>query len=401
MKQSVFLLLVFFALQLKAQPSNCVLKQPVITIDFGSGYISDVNIVTPANYERVRKYCPNDGHYAYTPYTSDCFDAHWFTLDEDHTPGDVSGNMLLVNSSYDAGTFLKTTLNGLKAGATYEFAAWLMNVCKISSHCPFLLLPNLTILLQTGSGKTVARINTGEIVRRDIPHWTRHRAFFTVPLTETTLTLTMLNNNSGGCGNDFAIDDISFRECVPLPPPVTTKPKTTAIPTKQAITVKPVPKKTTAVPVKKIPSTVPIVKPEKDSGVSSTPILKRKPQNFPPPPPVLTSRVNTLVKQIETGAGEIRIDLYDNGEIDGDTVSIYHNNTLLMAHARLSQKPLSVRIAVDADHPHHELVMVAENLGSIPPNTSLMIITAGTKRYEAFISSTEQKNSKVVIDLKE
>jgi hypothetical protein len=108
-----------------------------------------------------------------------------------------------------------------------------------------------------------------------------------------------------------------------------------------------------------------------------------------------------LVKRIETEAGEIRIDLYDNGEIDGDTVSIYHNNVLMMAHARLSQKPLTVRISVDKDHPHHELIMVAENLGSIPPNTSLMIITAGTKRYQAFISSTEQKNAKVILDLKE
>jgi hypothetical protein len=45
--------------------------------------------------------------------------------------------------------------------------------------------------------------------------------------------------------------------------------------------------------------------------------------------------------------------------------------------------------------------MVAENLGSIPPNTSLMVITTRNKRYEVFISSTEQKNAKVILDLKE
>jgi type IV secretory pathway VirB9-like protein len=43
--------------------------------------------------------------------------------------------------------------------------------------------------------------------------------------------------------------------------------------------------------------------------------------------------------------------------------------------------------------------MVAENQGSIPPNTSLMVITAGSKRYEVFISSTEQKNAKIILDL--
>jgi hypothetical protein len=120
-----------------------------------------------------------------------------------------------------------------------------------------------------------------------------------------------------------------------------------------------------------------------------------------PPPPVISSRKNSLVKKIETEAGEIRIDLYDNGQIDGDTVSVYHNNSLLVSHAGLSQKAITFRIAINHDSPHHELVMVAENLGSIPPNTSLMVVTAGTNRYELFISSSEQNNAKVVFDLKE
>jgi hypothetical protein len=108
-----------------------------------------------------------------------------------------------------------------------------------------------------------------------------------------------------------------------------------------------------------------------------------------------------LIKQLETEAGEIRLDLYDNGEIDDDTVSIYHNNVLLVSHARLSQKPITFRVDVNAANPYHELVMVAENLGSIPPNTSVMIITAGSKHYKVFISSSEQKNAKLVLNLKE
>jgi len=81
-------------------------------------------------------------------------------------------------------------------------------------------------------------------------------------------------------------------------------------------------------------------------------------------------------------------------------VSIYHNNRLLVSRRRLSEKPITFRISVNDANPHHELVMVAENLGSIPPNTSLMIVTAGGDRHEVFISSTKQKNAKVVLDLK-
>ena len=40
--------------------------------------------------------------------------------------------------------------------------------------------------------------------------------------------------------------------------------------------------------------------------------------------------------------------------------------------------------------------VVAENLGDIPSNTSLMVVKAGDKRYEVRIVSTEQKNAVVV-----
>ena len=376
-------------------------KPPQITIHFGSGNVHDINASGYSNYERVQDYCPDDGHYTYTNYTSDCFGGLWHTVTEDHTPGDISGNMLLVNSAYKTGSFFRTTLNGLKSGSVYQFALWLMNVYKISDGCPFPVLPNIIIRLQTETGKTVAQFGTGEIKRFEEPRWTQYRALFTMPPSETSLTLTMINNNPGGCGNDFALDDITLRECMLPTPAVTTTVKTTVVTKKQTPAIKTLPKKNTKEPVKSKPPIIQIEKSKKDSQVYSTPVLKTRPQPFPPPPPALITRTNLLVKQIETEAREIRIDLYDNGEIDGDTVSIYHNNVLLKADARLTQKPTTMHITVDEAHPHHELIMVAENLGSIPPNTSLMVITAGTKRYQVFISSNEQKNAKVIFDLKE
>jgi hypothetical protein len=111
-------------------------------------------------------------------------------------------------------------------------------------------------------------------------------------------------------------------------------------------------------------------------------------------------RNNELVKTFYTSAKEIKIDLYDNGEIDGDTISVYDNNKLIVSKKRLTDKAITINIKVDEDVPVHEFVMVAENLGSIPPNTALMVITAGTKRYELFVTSTEQKNAMVVVEYK-
>jgi hypothetical protein len=396
-----------FALQLGAQSSDCTFKQPLITIHFAAGNVGDITTDLLSNYYRVSSSCPTDGHYAYTSYTSDCFRGDWHTLTEDHTPGDVDGNMLLVNAAPNSGTFLRTNIDGLKGGTIYEFGVWLMNLCRPTRKCPYPLLPQLSIRLETEEGEKIAQFGTGELPRIESPYWTQYRAIFTTPRSMTVLRLIMIDNAPGGCGNDFALDDITFRECI-KPPPVTTarsKPVGTAsaklpIVKKQPSSVTSSPKKPSPAPAKKEAQISEVGKSRADSVSNTVSALKKTRNIFPPPPLVLTTRENSLVRKIETEAGEIRIDLYDNGEIDGDTVSIYHNNTLIKSHARLSEKPISFRIAVDAAQPHHELVMVADNLGSIPPNTSVMIITAGGRRHEVFISSTEQKNAKVILDLK-
>jgi hypothetical protein len=112
-------------------------------------------------------------------------------------------------------------------------------------------------------------------------------------------------------------------------------------------------------------------------------------------PRVLETRVNELVKTIITPAKNVSIKIYDNGTIDNDTVSVYVDNKLVISRQRLTDKAIVVNISLDEKVPFHEMVMVAENLGEIPPNTSLMIVNAGDKQYEVRITSTEQKNAVV------
>ncbi len=121
---------------------------------------------------------------------------------------------------------------------------------------------------------------------------------------------------------------------------------------------------------------------------------------LPPKPEVVKKRYNDLVKTIYTSAKEIKIQLYDNGDIDGDTITVYHNNELIVSKRRLTDKPITFTINADEGSWEHEFVMVAENLGSIPPNTALMVITAGDKRYELFITSSDKKNAVVVLEYK-
>ena len=204
------------------------------------------------NYRRVSSSCPTDGHYSFVSYSSRCFNDDWHTLTEDHTPGDAGGNMLLVNASPSEGMFLKTPIPNLKSNTVYELGLWLMNLCRPTRKCPFPLLPRLNIRLETLEGKVIANIVTGELPRFEDPKWIQHRALFTTPASTSTLILVMADNSPGGCGNDFALDDITFRECVKPIPPVTTTPKTTP-PAKSSTTRNdPAPKKTIVPPKKDV-----------------------------------------------------------------------------------------------------------------------------------------------------
>ncbi|HVZ26404.1 MAG TPA: hypothetical protein VG842_10135, partial [Sediminibacterium sp.] len=114
-------------------------------------------------------------------------------------------------------------------------------------------------------------------------------------------------------------------------------------------------------------------------------------------PKVLLERANNLVKTITVSEPDIEIDLYDNGTIDNDSISVYHNNELVVSHARLTYTPIVVKIKCTREDGRHEITIVAENLGDIPPNSALMVVKAGRERHEVSLDSNEQTNAKVVI----
>ena len=394
----------FFVLQTASVfgQAGCVLQPPMLKIVFGSRDKSfELNTSLIENYNLINDYCPRDGNYALVSGTRDCFSGHWFNVNQDHTPGDLEGNMLLVNASYTPGVFYATTLKGVLPNTTYEFGAWMLNVCWAGNHCTP-IRPNVRFIITTLQGTELAKFSTGEMPPAGGAAWIQYTAQFKTPANTGTLLLKVETKGPGGCGNDFALDDITLQECKVPESPTKVKPKPPVAP----VATKgppPVAKKQTApvpkpVPKKQTPAVTRV--PVRDTIITNKPAPKNRPAMVPVPAALL-SRANPVIRLFEVPAGELVIDLYDNGEIDGDTVTIYHNNSLLVSRAALSAKAVTFRIPVNTAQAHHELVMVANNLGSIPPNTSLMVLTVGNKRHEVFISSSEQKNAKIVINLKE
>lgn len=101
------------------------------------------------------------------------------------------------------------------------------------------------------------------------------------------------------------------------------------------------------------------------------------------------------IPEIKVDTGTIKLDLYDNGHVDGDSITVTVNKKVVVSNQLLSVKPVTVFLQVDLQNSFHEIEMIAENLGSIPPNTALLVITAGKNTYKLQLSSTEEKNAVV------
>ena len=117
--------------------------------------------------------------------------------------------------------------------------------------------------------------------------------------------------------------------------------------------------------------------------------------------PKLETRNKEMMREIEVTHDEVSVTLYDNGEVDGDSVTLIYNDSILARHKMLTEKPLTFVIKIAPGSSRNELIMYAENLGSIPPNTALMVIYDGMKRYEVSMRSDKKSSGAVSFKLRE
>ncbi len=159
--------------------------------------------------------------------------------------------------------------------------------------------------------------------------------------------------------------------------------------------------------------------------VSPPPIIKKQPAVLPPkesekkevvislPPPLakpiivkapifsavdLATRKTETIKSVLFKSDSLVLSLYDNGEIDGDTVSVVLNGKVIIASQGLTTNAITKTIYITPELGDSlQLIMYAENLGSIPPNTGLLILQDGDERYEIRFAGDFQKNSAIIL----
>lgn len=108
------------------------------------------------------------------------------------------------------------------------------------------------------------------------------------------------------------------------------------------------------------------------------------------------TRRKDVVQTITISQPTFHLEFYDNGVIDGDSITVFYNGKVVLSHKRLSDKPISLDLTLDKNAKENIVTMYADNLGTIPPNTALMIVTDGGKRYEVRMESDYGKSGSVI-----
>jgi hypothetical protein len=117
------------------------------------------------------------------------------------------------------------------------------------------------------------------------------------------------------------------------------------------------------------------------------------------PPLKPTERKIQKISEIDFSSDSLLLSFYDNGTIDGDTVTILLNGKILAEKLGLKGNAFKITIPTSDLRSGDSLLLVmqAESLGLIPPNTGLLIIQDGTNRYDIRFEGDLQRSSAVML----
>lgn len=109
------------------------------------------------------------------------------------------------------------------------------------------------------------------------------------------------------------------------------------------------------------------------------------------------ARSRQVVSTVRVQSDSIKINFFDNGTVDGDSISVFINGELHASNVHLTTMVYSFYVHFEKGMDEIEVAMFAENLGTYPPNTALMQIVDGSKVHQAYLSSDTRSNAVIKI----
>jgi hypothetical protein len=110
----------------------------------------------------------------------------------------------------------------------------------------------------------------------------------------------------------------------------------------------------------------------------------------------LALRKTDVISTIDFKSDSLTLSLYDNGIVDGDTVSVVLNGEVIIPKQGLAEQAYRKVIKIPPGSGDSLLLVIyAENLGSIPPNSGLLIIEDGSDRHQILFEGDLKKSCAV------
>jgi hypothetical protein len=100
-------------------------------------------------------------------------------------------------------------------------------------------------------------------------------------------------------------------------------------------------------------------------------------------------------QSVTVTSDSLMLSFYDNGVVDGDSISVYLNDQPVIT-TKLTSIATKKSIYIGGME-EVKLLLVAENLGSIPPNTGLLLIREGDKTYQVNFTADMQTNASIIL----
>lgn len=152
-------------------------------------------------------------------------------------------------------------------------------------------------------------------------------------------------------------------------------------------------KETTGIPSPAKPGE--LAKKDKASAPAPVTVVKTVPV-APPAAALVKERAMAAPQLVNFQNDSLVLSLYDNGEIDGDTVSVLLNGELILAKQGLKASAIKKTIYIPAGQTETSLVLYAENLGKYPPNTGLLVVHDGDEVYQIRFSADLKQNAEII-----
>lgn len=117
----------------------------------------------------------------------------------------------------------------------------------------------------------------------------------------------------------------------------------------------------------------------------------------PDPAAEIDSRKIEVIHTYFFSGDSLEITFYDNGTVDGDTISVLLNRKIIIAKKQLTTEPLTEKIPLPRDVDSLELLMYAENLGAFPPNTGILILKDGKSRIDIRFAGDLSRSASIML----